>query len=65
MLTEMLNFVFKCTDFCRVHGNLLQNQVHKNFCPMKMQVYTFPYPHSTIRRGVEGSSQAIRSGNDS
>ena len=29
---------------------------------MKMQVYTFPYPHSTIRRGVEGSSQAIRSG---
>ena len=38
MLTEMHNFVFKCTDFCSVHGNLLQNQVHNLFCPMKMQI---------------------------
>ena len=47
MLTEMHNFVFKCTDFCRVHGNLLQNQVHKNFCPMKMQVY-IPRTHKLL-----------------
>ena len=33
MLTEMHNFVFKCTDFCRVHGNLPQNQVHKKQLP--------------------------------